>query len=200
MLPQNDWEEAFALALAAFQNEKPFDLIAIDAFLPDFGALSLLRKLRQRAITTPTLVLTRMCVGFLQERGRILTTTPRGSPIPDELRSMSNEFLIKPVKQSALISAVSRILSPQTQNGNNSRRASQSDFPTIAEPSKLKVLVVDDNVRSLELAFYGLSDLSARAAGQRQSGRHDTQETRLQQRRHCCRWFASARGLRAADV
>ena len=44
---------AYTAAIGAQERRHPFDLLIVDAFLPDLGALTLVNKLRNRGINPP---------------------------------------------------------------------------------------------------------------------------------------------------
>jgi hypothetical protein len=80
---------------------------------------------------------------------------------------MTAEFLIKPIKQSTLMAAVQRMLSPSdghgpTQGSNggtlsSARRGSASEYSSAGEASHLRLLCVDDNVRRRQVLLCTLS-------------------------------------------
>ncbi|KAM0752526.1 hypothetical protein T439DRAFT_379572 [Meredithblackwellia eburnea MCA 4105] len=127
----DDINLAYSIAVEAEEAGKPFDLIVLDSFLPDFAAQTLLRRLRQRGIKAPAIALTRM-----------------GSPIHDALRQFECLFLIKPIKRNRLHHTLRQVFPA----GESARRTptnegtNGSQFPTnLAARNPLIMLCAEDN-------------------------------------------------------
>ncbi|KAK4703939.1 hypothetical protein P7C70_g2274, partial [Phenoliferia sp. Uapishka_3] len=131
----SDTNQAFAVGTDAADSGKPFDLLILDSFLPNFAAQTLLRRLRQRGLQIPAIALTRM-----------------GSPAHDALRQFTDTFLIKPIKRNRLHHTLRQIF-PSGESRRplspNESSSSASPFPTnlavrnplvllCAEPSPLQ--------------------------------------------------------------
>ncbi|SCV74352.1 BQ2448_6784 [Microbotryum intermedium] len=119
---------AFALASDALRAGNPYDVLILDAFLPAFGALILLRRLRQANINVPAIALTRM-----------------GSPIYEEMRQLDCKFLIKPIKRNRLHHTLRQIF-PIGAIKSTSPPPASSPFPTgLGVRNPLSILCAEDN-------------------------------------------------------
>ncbi|SCZ98541.1 BZ3500_MvSof-1268-A1-R1_Chr3-1g05452 [Microbotryum saponariae] len=124
----DDPMSAFALASDALRVGKPYDVLILDAFLPAFGALILLRRLRQANINVPAIALTRM-----------------GSPIYEEMRQLDCKFLIKPIKRNRFHHTLRQIF-PIGAIKLTSPPPASSPFPTgLGVRNPLSILCAEDN-------------------------------------------------------
>ncbi|KAM0787699.1 hypothetical protein ACM66B_003759 [Microbotryomycetes sp. NB124-2] len=129
--PENP-ADAYGLAVDAHDSGKPHHVVIVDAFLPDFAAQLLLRRLRQKGINSPAIALTRM-----------------GSPIYEEMRQLDCKFLIKPIKRNRLhhtlrqvfpAAAASEVRKPSTP------QPQKEQFPSnFAAKHPLTILCAEDN-------------------------------------------------------
>ena len=127
----------------------------VNAFLADFGALALLKALHRQDLSRPAIVLSRMYVNlenFKDERTSLFQSF-RGSPIPPELRDLSNEYLIQPIKRRWLFKAI-RQLFPAESGGDpalalTKGKVSRRDFNYTADPSIIMLLAEDNPIVSV---------------------------------------------------
>ncbi|KAK4056866.1 hypothetical protein OIO90_002116 [Microbotryomycetes sp. JL221] len=125
--------DAYVLATAAHDAGKPYDVFIVDAFLPDFAAQILLRRLRQKGINAPAIALTRM-----------------GSPIYEEMRQLDCRFLIKPIKRNRLHHTLRQVF-PATPSKDVCKKPStpqpqKEQFPSnFAASHPLTILCAEDN-------------------------------------------------------
>ncbi|KAK4047735.1 hypothetical protein OIV83_005243 [Microbotryomycetes sp. JL201] len=129
--PENP-ADAYGLAVEAQDFGKPYHVFLVDAFLPDFAAQLLLRRLRQRGINAPAIALTRM-----------------GSPIYEEMRQLDCKFLIKPIKRNRLHHTLRQVF--PTASASEVRKPStpqpqKEQFPSnFAAKHPLTILCAEDN-------------------------------------------------------
>ncbi|GAA5903955.1 uncharacterized protein JCM6883_002039 [Sporobolomyces salmoneus] len=124
-----DPSHAYELAMKAVEEQKPYEFFIVDAFLPSFGAHTLIRRLRGRGLSAPTIALTRM-----------------GSPIYEEIRQLDCSFLIKPIKRNRLHHALRTIFPAAETPRVSSPRPSSPAFPTnLSSRNPLSILCAEDN-------------------------------------------------------
>lgn len=120
---------AYELSMKAVEDGKAFDVFIVDAFLPSFGAHTLVRRLRGRGLTAPTIALTRM-----------------GSPIYEEIRQLDCKFLIKPIKRNRLHHTLRTIFPSNETPRVSSPGPSNPAFPTnLSARIPLAILCAEDN-------------------------------------------------------
>ena len=145
----SDTTQAYELAMRAVEEKAPYDFFIVDAFLPSvrkslvsfdgglcsllwafasqFGAHTLIRRLRGRGLSAPTIALTRM-----------------GSPIYEEIRQLDCSFLIKPIKRNRLHHALRTIFPAAEPPRISSPRPSSPAFPTnLATRNPLTILCAE---------------------------------------------------------
>ncbi|GAA6026797.1 hypothetical protein JCM8097_005869 [Rhodosporidiobolus ruineniae] len=124
-----DIADAYNLAVKANESNRPHNLVIIDAFLPAFGAQTLLRRLRQKGLNLSAIAVTRM-----------------GAPIYDEMRQLDCKFLIKPIKRNRLHHTL-RLVFPAGESPRISSPAPASPaFPSnLASRNPLSILCAEDN-------------------------------------------------------
>ncbi|GAA5904910.1 hypothetical protein JCM5296_006141 [Sporobolomyces johnsonii] len=124
-----DISKAYEMAVTGFEARNSHDLLVVDAFLPAFGAQILLRRLRQRGLSAPAIVLTRM-----------------GSPIYEEMRQLDCKFLIKPIKRNRLHHTLRSIFPSGESPHTVSPVPTSPAFPTnLAARNPLSILCAEDN-------------------------------------------------------
>ncbi|GAA6006530.1 hypothetical protein JCM11491_004996 [Sporobolomyces phaffii] len=125
----SDTSMAYELAIKAVDEKRTFDVFIIDAFLPSFEAHTLIRRLRGRGLSAPTIALTRM-----------------GSPIYEEIRQLDCSFLIKPIKRNRLHHALRTIFPAVETPRISSPGPSKPAFPTnLSSRVPLSILCAEDN-------------------------------------------------------
>ncbi|GAA5947465.1 hypothetical protein JCM3765_001690 [Sporobolomyces pararoseus] len=125
----SDLTQSYELAMKAVEDKQPYDVFIVDAFLPSFGAHTLIRRLRGRGLSAPTIALTRM-----------------GSPIYEEIRQLDCSFLIKPIKRNRLHHALRTIFPISESPRVASPGPSSPAFPTnLASRNPLSILCAEDN-------------------------------------------------------
>lgn len=84
-----------AKGLAAAEEQGPFDLILLDWNMPNMDGITMLKKVREKNITTPVIMVTTEA-----EKPRII----------EALKSGANNYLIKPFAPDALQSKIEETL------------------------------------------------------------------------------------------
>jgi len=122
-----DEAETVADALAAVYQQK-YDVIIFDMQLPDDDGLGFARTIRKdRALDSTRLLL---LTAFGRRRHDVITYESAGI----------DAFVVKPVRRGPLCDAVARLVQPDSAEGLPRRV-----FEEPAQPSRARVLVVEDN-------------------------------------------------------
>ncbi|GAA5970007.1 hypothetical protein JCM11641_000231 [Rhodosporidiobolus odoratus] len=139
----DDVNAAYNVAVTAAEARKPHEVIILDAFLPEFGAQILLRRLRQKGLNAPAIALTRM-----------------GSPILEEWRALDCTYLIKPIKRNRLHHTL-RIVFPSGEFPRPSSPAPASPaFPSnLGAKNPLSILCAEDNPINVKVITHLLKRL-----------------------------------------
>ena len=142
---------AYTAAIDAQEHRHPFDLLIVDAFLPDLGALTLVNKLRNRGINPPVRYL-RQTASLTLSVLQIIHLTQLGSPITDYT---SKHFLIKPIKQNSLqrllidiFNAPSDVAPQRSNSGDDADSTSSAELEAkalAARKMNLACLLAEDN-------------------------------------------------------
>ncbi|GAA5931685.1 uncharacterized protein JCM15063_001537 [Sporobolomyces koalae] len=139
----SDTSKAYETALQAIEDKQPHDILIVDAFLPSFGAHTLIRRLRARGVSAPTIALARM-----------------GSPIYEEMRQLDCNFLIKPVKRNRLHHTLRTIFPAGESPRIASPRPASPAFPTnLATRFPLSILCAEDNPINVKVITHLLKRL-----------------------------------------
>ncbi|HEU5081490.1 MAG TPA: response regulator [Opitutaceae bacterium] len=160
----NSGKEALNVLSAAAMTPEPFGVVVIDASMPGMDGLELARAIRAKP------QLEGLRIVFLNTLSRAV--------MPNEMIELGLAVsLLKPVRQSELLSALVRVLPPPETSGLNGHRGTRigtgtpelksgdrSHAPTISVPPvSLRVLLAEDNLVNQRVALLQLQKLGHRA-------------------------------------
>ena len=126
----NSAPEAFEVILESVNSDRPFEIVLVDAMMPDVDGFTLVAQIQ----STPKLAA--VTVMMLSSAGRDLDAA--------KCRALGlASYLVKPIPKVALLAAILRNLGVERARPTGSEDANQPPLPVPG--ARLRVLVVEDN-------------------------------------------------------
>jgi two-component system sensor histidine kinase/response regulator len=140
---ENRAEAALSALRAAHTLGEPFGLVIVDLALPEVDGLTLARKIRREEDLPPPRV--------------ILLTSLNAGSLPDDVRSVADAQLDKPVLSSDLAALLSRARTSRPPQALDARDENRERGPVTG--IRRRILVVEDNPINQEVMVELLSEL-----------------------------------------
>jgi two-component system sensor histidine kinase/response regulator len=124
----------------AYASGRPFELVLLDARMPDTDGLALAAKIRQRSELCSTRII-------------LLTSAERSADVVRSRALRIDASLLKPVQQDELLETIYLVMSRNNREGPTAApivvKQSAEETPSISAP--LRILIAEDNELNLQL-------------------------------------------------